>query len=258
MKDLVVIPLPLFVLLMLVYQCAGAQDYVLTTRGDSLRGEVRPLTYGAEKKVQIISEDKEKTNLSLFEVRAFSSDGDVYHPVKGEKGYVFMKLLRPGYLTLYAYQMDNQNHYDGLFMKKADGEGMVVPNLGFKKYVSQFLEDCPDVAARIKAGDLNKKNLTELVDAYNHCIDERTIDHTQLLAQPGQQDPKINAWDSLEEKVKEQRFSQKTNALEMIAEIKKKIERKETIPNFLVQGLRNSLTDTGLTQDLEEALRQIN
>ena len=258
MKDIVVIPLLLFILSMLVYQCAGAQDYVLTTRGDSLTGEVRPLTYGPDKKVQIISEDEKKTSLSLFEVRAFSSDGDVYHPVKGEKGYVFMKLLRPGYLSLYGYQMDNQNRYDGLFMKKADGEGMVVPNLGFKKYVSQFLEDCPDVAARIKEGDLNKKKLTELVDAYNQCIDERTIDHRELLVRQEQQDPKINAWDSLEEKVKEQDFSQRRNALEMIAEIKKKIERKETIPNFLVEGLRNSLKDTGLITDLEEALVQVN
>lgn len=258
MKDLVVIPFLLFVLLMLVYQCAGAQDYVLTTRGDSLTGEVRPLTYGPDKKVQIISKDKEKTSVSLFEVREFSTDGDVYHPIKGEKGYVFMKLLRPGYLSLYAYQMENQNRYDGLLMKKADGESIVVPNLGFKKYITQFLEDCPDVAARIKEGELNKKNLTELVDAYNQCIDGRTIDHGELLAQRGQQDSKINAWDSLEEKVKEQSFSQKTNALEMIAEIKKKIERKEPIPNFLVEGLRNSLKDTGLTQDLEQALVQVN
>lgn len=258
MKDFVVIPFLLFVLLTMVYQCAGAQDYVLTTRGDSLTGEVRPLAYGPDKKVQIISNDKEKTSLSLFEVREFSSDGDVYHPIRGEKGYVFMKLLRPGYLSLYAYQMENQNRYDGLLMKKADGESIVVPNLGFKKYITQFVEDCPDVAARIKEGELNKKNLTELVDAYNQCIDDRTIDHGERLAQREQQAPKLNAWHSLEEKVKDQSFSQKTNALEMIAEIKKKIERKEALPNFLVEGLRNSLKDTGLTEDLEQALAQVN
>ena len=258
MKDFVVVPLLLFILLMLVCQCAEAQDYVLTTRGDSLTGEVRPLTYGPEKKVQIISEEKEKTSLSLFEVREFSSDGDVYHPVKGEQGYVFMKLLRPGYLSLYAYQMENQSRFDGLLIKKADGESMIVPNLGFRKYLSQFLEDCPDVAERIKDGDLNKKNLTELVDAYNQCIDDRTIDHDELVAQREQQGTKINAWDSLEEKVKAADFAEKTNALEMIAEIKKKIDRKESIPNFLVEALRNSLKDTGLTSDLEQALGQLN
>src|SRR5436190_1273600 len=39
----------LFVLLfLLVYQCAQAQDYVLTNRGDSLAGEVKPLLNSPE------------------------------------------------------------------------------------------------------------------------------------------------------------------------------------------------------------------
>ena len=44
----------------------------------------------------------------------------------------------------------------------------------------------------------------------------------------------------------------------MIAEIRKKIERREPIPNFLIEGLKSSLKDTGLTQDLQQALDQIN
>ena len=58
MKNLVVLHILLFVLLMLVFQFTNAQDYVLTTRGDSLTGEVKPLLYGPEKRVQISSADK--------------------------------------------------------------------------------------------------------------------------------------------------------------------------------------------------------
>ena len=43
MKNLVVLHILLFVLLMLVFQFTNAQDYVLTTKGDSLTGEVKPL-----------------------------------------------------------------------------------------------------------------------------------------------------------------------------------------------------------------------
>lgn len=256
MKHFTAVPFPLVILLMLVYPRANAQDYVLTTRGDSLVGEVKPLHYGPEKKVQIVSGDKEKQNLSLFEVREFSSDGDIYHPVKGETGYLFMKLLQPGYLSLYAYQLENQTRFDGLFLKKADGEGMVVPNLGFRKYVSQFLEDCPKVSERVKDGDLNKKNLTDVINAYNTCIANRTVDHHEVIAQREEQTEKINAWDSLEEKIKGMEFTEKNNALEMIAEIKKKIARQESIPNFLVEGLKNALKATGLETDLEEALAE--
>ena len=133
-----------------------------------------------------------------------------------------MKLLRPGYLSLYAFQVENQSRFDGLFLKKADGGNLVVPNLGFKKYLGQFLKDCPEVAERIKEGDLNKKNLMALVDAYNQCVELRTVDHDEIIAQGDQKNILTDAWDSLEEKVKAEEFSEKNNALEMIAEIKKK------------------------------------
>ena len=254
MKHFSVIPFLLFILLMLVYQCANAQDYILTTRGDSLVGEVKALNYSREKKVQIITGEKEKQNFSLFEVREFSSDEEIYHPVKGETGYVFMKLIQPGYLSLYAYQLENQTRFDGLFLKKADGEGMVVPNLGFRKYMSQFREDCPDVSERVKEGELDKKNISDMITAYNACIADRTINHDQIIARHEERSEKINAWDSLEGKVRDMQFAEKNNALEMIAEIKNKIARRETIPNFLVEGLRNALKSTGLEGELESAI----
>ena len=257
MKHLSVIHIFLSLILMLVHQFAGAQDYVLTTKGDSLTGEVRPILYGPEKKVQLISADRKKTTLTLFQVRAFTSEGEIYHPVKGDNGYTFMKLLQPGYLSLYAYQLENQTRFDGLLLKKVDGQTLTVPNLGFRKYVSQFLEDCPGVVARIRSGELTKKNLSETVNSYNDCIKGRTIDHTRALAEQEQQHTKINAWDSLEEKIREKDFSDKNNALEMIAEIRKKIERQEAIPNFLVEGLRNSLRETGLGEELQTALDQV-
>ncbi|MEX1240047.1 MAG: hypothetical protein WEB30_10025 [Cyclobacteriaceae bacterium] len=256
MKNFDVIHVLLFLLLMLVYQIVDAQDYVLTTRGDSLTGEVRPLLFGPEKKVQIVGPDKKKNTLSLFEVRAFSSDGQIYHPVRGETGYMFMKLIQQGYLSLYAYQPENQHRFDGLFLQKLDGDHMVVPNLGFKKYLGQFLEDCPAVAQRIKDGELHKKNLTELVNAYNACIDSRTVDHEEEIANRQEQTIQISAWDSLEEKVIAADFSEKANALEMISEIRKKIQQQEKIPNFLLEGLKNSLKGTGLTATLEEAIEE--
>jgi len=258
MKNLAVIHFLLLLLLMLLYQVVDAQDYVLTNKGDSLTGEVRPLLYGPEKKVQVVGPDKEKTTLSIFQVRAFASEGETYHPVKGETGYVFMKLVKSGYLTLYSYQLENQHRFDGLFLQKRDGENMSVPNLGFKKYMVQFLEDCPSVADRIRTGELGKKELSQIVDSYNTCVNGRTVDHAKVIAERKEQTSRISAWDSLEEKVSAADFSEKTNALEMIAEIKKKISDKEKIPNFLLEGLRNSLQNTGLTADLDQAISEIN
>ncbi|MGC1243509.1 MAG: hypothetical protein WA874_18090 [Chryseosolibacter sp.] len=256
MKKFIAIHILPVLLIMALYQGVDAQDYVLTTRGDSLTGEVKPLIYGTEKKVQLQASDKTRRTLSILEVRAFSSNGEIYHPVKNESGYVFMKLLEPGYLSLYAFQPENTSRFDGLFLQKIDGDNMVLPNLGFKKYMSKFLEDCPAVVQRVQDGELNKKNVKELIIAYNACIENRTIDHSSVLARQEEQSKKISAWDSLEEKVRAADFTEKNNALEMITEIRKKIRQQEKIPNFLIEGLKNSLRDTGLTTDLEAAMSE--
>lgn len=247
------IPLPALMLTLFCH-VSVAQDYLLTNRGDSIAGEIHPLLYGPQKKVQVTSADKEKTTYSLFDIREYSLDGEIFRPVKADNGYVFMKLVQPGYLSVYAFQQENQSRFDGLFLKKMDGAQMVVPNLGFKKYVSQFLEDCPAVVQKIKDGELGKKNLTELVSYYNTCVSERTVDHKQEIARIDDENQKISVWDSLEEKVKARDFAEKTNALEMIGEIKNKIRQEERIPNFLIEGLKNSLEGAGLSDELKAAI----
>jgi hypothetical protein len=257
MKHFNLIHILLFLLLMLVYQCAGAQDYLLTHRGDSVTGEIKPLLYGRDKKVQVVSSDKEKSTYSLLQVKAYSLDGQVYHPVKGENGYVFMKLIKPGYLSLYGFQEENQTRFDGSYLLKRDGSGMVVPNLGFKKYIAKFLADCEGVSERIKSGALGKQEINTIVDEYNACIDGKTIDHNQVIVRQEKQSTKISAWDSLEQGVQKSEFSKKSDALEMITEIKRKIKQQETIPNFLVEGLRSALQETDLTDELDSALKEV-
>jgi len=246
------------VLFVCAWGVASAQDYLITSRGDSLVGEFRPLFWGTDKKVQLISDNKKKTTFSLFQVREFSTGGDVYHPVKNDEGYAFMKLLKPGYLSLYAYQLPNQTRFDGLFLKKMDGDYLAVPNLGFKKYMSRFLEDCPTVVAMLEEGDLDKKNIEAIVDTYNECVRTRTFDSDKSIVISEERVTKDGVWSSLEEKVKAADFSAKNDALEMIAEIRKKIMRGENIPNFMIEGLKSSLRDTGLSEDLNKALEQLN
>jgi hypothetical protein len=258
MKKSTLFHISVALLLLGVASQAGAQDYLLTSRGDSLVGEVKPLLYGPQQKVQLISADNEKTTFSVFEVREFSQGGDVFRPLKGEKGgYVFMKLMHAGYLALYAFQQENQSRFEGQMLRKLDGDQLVVPNLGFKKYIGQFIADCPEVAARVKAGELGKRNLDELLNAYNACIENRTVDRVRQAAGQRQENGAINAWNALEEKVKQKEFAEKSNALEMIAEIKNKVRLQEKIPNFLAEGLKSSLKDTGLSEELDSAMREV-
>jgi hypothetical protein len=259
MKSFGIIHIFFLIIILLVYKCADAQDFVVTSKGDTLIGEVKPLFYGVDKKVQLNQEGKKKVIYPMFQVRSFFYRGELYKPVKGPEGYTFMKLQKAGYLSLYSYQLPNQVTFDGLYLLKMDGNGTEVPNISFKKVMQRFLADCPTVAEKIDNGDLAKKELNKIIDEYNECIGANTVDHGKIIAENEGNQKIIGVWDVLEEKVNaEPEFEGKSNALDMIAEIKNKIARSEKVPNFLVEGLKSTLTQETFKADLENALKEIN
>lgn len=238
---------------------SNAQDYLVTAKGDSLAGEIKPLLYGTDKKVQITEPGKKKAIFSFFQVKEYRFKGDLFRPVKGPYGYTFMKLQKSGYLSLYFFQAQNQVTFDGLFLLKRDGDGIEVPNLGFEKVMKRYLDDCPVVADKIEKDVYNKKDLNAIIDEYNGCIGNRSP-RTETVVVAKKEEIKVNkAWDVLEEKVKaEADFEGKENALDMIAEIKNKIAAGQKIPNFLISGLQNSLPQDVFKSELENALKEIN
>jgi hypothetical protein len=237
-----------------------ASDYIVTLQGDTVKGDVRALAYGSERKVQITEPGKKKVVHPFFKVKSFSVNGEVFQPVKGPNGYAFMKPIKVGYLSLYAFQNENQTSYDGMFLLKKDGTGIEVPNLTFKKAMRNFLEDCPEVAAKIDDDVLHKRDLNKIIDEYNACIDRPVAKAQAVVTQkPAQPAVNVDAWDALENKVKsEPDFAEKENALEMISEIKSKLAASQKIPNFLIEGLKSSLSQEKFKAELENALKQTN
>jgi hypothetical protein len=259
MKSFGIIHIIVFLLLMIAYQCSNAQDYLITTKGDSVVGKIKPMNFGPDKKVQVVSADKKKTTYSLFQVNSFVVNGETFKPAKGPSGYTFMKLLKSGYLSLFAYQMENQTSYDGRFMLKKDGTGIEVPNLSFKKAMKNFLNDCGDFASQIEAGTYTKSNLDKLIDDYNACTEGRRDKVQQAVSKKIEETKKLSPWDALDNKVRAMGdFQGKTDALEMITEIKGKISRQEKVPNFMIEGLKSALSQHGdIQSDLQSALKEI-
>jgi hypothetical protein len=242
-------------LLLLSYQVGYSQtDYVVTTKGDTIKGKLKYLNSGFEKKVQVTTPDGKKNFYVVTQTIEFKLGSDRYYPVRLNEIYTYMKLIKQGYLGLYSFQQPNQITWDGRYLLKKDGNGIEVPNLGFKKILNKFLSECPHVTARIESGELPKSKLNDIIDEYNSCIDSNTV--KQLAAEDAS---KVNSWNILESEVRAlDNFEQKTNALEMIAEIKSKIKKGERIPNFLTEGLRDSLKDQPTIKDaLEKTLAEI-
>lgn len=250
----------LFLLVCLLgYTISSAQsDYVVTTKGDTIYGKVKYLNYGFDKKVQVIND--KKNVYTILQTTGFMLDNEIYHTVRSAQGYAYMKVLKTGYLSLYAFQQPNQTSWDGTLLSKKDGRSMEVPNIGFKKNLKKFLIECPTVTDRIDSGELGKSEISEIVDAYNQCIDLNT--KNQALSTPSEQKEnaiKLSSWDQLEADVKNLGdFEGSKDALEMIQDIKSKIGKGEKVPNFLTEGLKETLKNQSSIQaTLEKALQEI-
>lgn len=250
----------LFLLICFIgYKISAAQsDYVVTTKGDTIQGKVKYLNYGVEKKVQVIT-DAKKDVYSILQTKGFKMENEVYHTVRYGQGYTYMKLVTGGYLSLYAFQEPNEVTWDGNYLLKRDGGNLEVPNIGFKKNLKKFMDDCPVVAARIEAGEFSRSEISKIVDAYNQCIDQNTQNKNQAPPPLKEVEEKLKTWNQLETKVKDlDNFDRKINSLEMIQEIKLKISNGEKIPNFLKEGLTDALKDQSSVQGLlENALNEI-
>jgi hypothetical protein len=262
MRKIVTLQILMIILFVIGYITASAQgDYVVTIKGDTLWGKVKYYSHSgvkyagnSSKYVQLTPAEGKKSTHEILKTISFSMDNEIYHTVKFEQSYAFMKLIKRGYLSLYGYQMENQTTWDGRYFVKKDGALLDVPNLGFKKRVAAYLADCPEVVKNIESGVLGKSELLKIVEEYNACVELKTT--SKVL----KKSPATEAWAKLGDEVKVlPEFDKKADAIEMIQDVQKKLSKNETIPSFLINGLKDALKDqSSIKETLDEAIGKLN
>lgn len=242
---------PCLLLTNLFLSAYAQQDFLVTLKGDTLYGTVFCTRLGQMQRIEY-STGKKKQYFTPVQVRTLRSGNDHYFPVRTTNGYQIMKLLKPGYLSLYAFQLENQITWDGLYLLKKDGSGLEYSGLLFKKRMSKFLEDCPEIRQQIEEKELKRSDLEEIVDLYNQCIEERTQIQTTTAK-------RIIRWEELEQKVRDMpAFEGQADALDMIREIRRKIDNGETVPRFMRENLRSILKPyTAVSELLDQLLNEL-
>ena len=234
------------------------QDYLVTNKGDTLRGKIKIMSYDRLDRVQV-NDQKKKTVFTAMQVKEVFFDGAAYHPKQAENSIRFMKLVKPGYLSLYSARDESQN-YSKRYLIKRDGAMIEVPNLSFKKSMIDFLGDCETVKEKLGGKDYGKKDLDQIIDDYNAFIESNTTANQEARAFRQKAATKIDPLQKLKKTVQDQNeFPSKKDALDLIDDIIAKIKGGQAIPNYLVEGLQKYLADIEATkEDLEKALDFLN
>ncbi len=247
----------LSVLLLIGGIAFAQQDFLITNKADTLWGEVRIMSYDNIDRAQIVTKGK-KEMFTALQVLSLMKDNEIYRPVKIDNTIRLMKIIKSGYLSLYAFKLPNQTSYEGRFFLKQDGTSLEMPNLGFKKILSAYLQDCSEVAEKIKSGGLGREKITEIIELYNACM----LSHKPLIAkatvavaEPIANAQHLEAVQNLLNKIKDQNFTSKEDALDILRDIELKVTRNEPVSNYLLDGLSNSLKDqSALAEDVAKLI----
>jgi hypothetical protein len=234
----------------------GQADYLIVTKGDTLRGQIVFQQTGQVEQATIKG-DKRETFSAIY-VREVFLKSIRYKPVQYDGVVRFMRILNDGYLSLLAFQPKGLMNYDGRLLQKRDGRVLEVPTLSFKKLMSNFLKDHSVLAEQISNGTLGRGDLDSIIMNYNAFIagQSRTTQSTQTT--DSKAISKLDLLLSLKLEVEKTEFDSKPDAQDMIADAEEKIKSNKPLPNYLVKALKNSLDyRPNLAAKLEDLLKSL-
>jgi len=233
------------ILFLVSYYSVAQSDYVVTLKSDTLRGEVRILSYDQIDRVQVSAKGR-KEMFTALQVSIVSIDDSYHKAVQQENSVRLMKIIKSGYLTLYGFKQPNMSSYDGRFLVKLNGTTLEMPNIGFKKVMASFLEDCAEVSSQVKNGMLSKNDIEEIIDRYNLCVTKsKPAMETQALAieTTPEKTLQLDAVLRFADKIKELDFDAKQDVLDILRDIQSKVEKGESVSKYQLDGLQATLKD---------------
>ncbi len=159
-------------------QVVWVDGYIITNEGEKISGEIKYTTPAQRSGTCIFRADNqdEKVKYQPFQIRSYFLDGILYE----SKIYdfditlpyglgVFMQRKNTGIVKVYEYWNTNKERgFTQTFLENDGDYLMEVDPIRFKKQMSKYFEEYPDLQKRIDKGEFKKKALLRLVGEFNN------------------------------------------------------------------------------------------
>lgn len=255
----------LFLLTFLSYQ-AWSQDYLVTLQRDTLTGDIDILLPDALSESIVINSEGEKTRYKAYQFITAYIDSSFYRPAKLGDKYRLMKVVKDGYLSLMLFRPDNSYEFGSQYLLKKTLEGLEISNIGFRKRVTDFLQECPELVAKIDEKVYKKADLQTIVEAYNACLVNKTEERYVEAEDEHQPDAEltkdvvikaqttIGLIDAIKSKISDDQSELQT----LLADIKTKLTNEQPVPGYLIGALKEQTQDmVDIQEDVQQLIDQI-
>lgn len=260
----------LIVILFCLILTLSAQEnqYVVKINGDTIYGKImiNPVRDNS-RSMFFKAVDGSKSNISPLRYHyVYYNPKYQFRSVPLYNQKLFMQVIREDEkLSLYnfVHQRDN-NIVTSKVLFNADGESVELSGLNFKNQMTSFIEDCPEILAKVGTKEFRYKNHEELVASYNLCeshtesvnpvVTEKVDDSPEgetgpisapatLLKKDPQQD-KLSILQSFREYAGSLRGFQFTDdVLELLTDLENRIRQNSEIPSYLWSSLDAMVED---------------
>ncbi|ELR69229.1 hypothetical protein C900_05300 [Fulvivirga imtechensis AK7] len=239
------------ILLFLIYaSLTFGQDYVVTVQGDTLRGTIHILLPTETHEEIAIDTGEKNEKLKAFQLLELNKDGVQYRSVKFGKIYKIMEVRTSGYLSLFYFRSENQYSFGSPYLLKKTGEGIEISTLMFKKMMTGFLSDCPEVAGKIEDKTYKKGDLSQIISEYNQCITSQTKaafnssapESTEPATKISSDNPAIGSIRSIKEEIKQARV-EASDIVTLLNDVEQKLSKGDKVPSYMISALKDQAAE---------------
>lgn len=257
----------LFIFTILLFSLpAIGQDILTKLSGETITGDVQLLAHSDGMPYAVVKNGKDKETIKLFDIQNISMpEFGFIKPLKVGEQYRFALLISEDYLSVYRYSASNRMDDFGMMALQKFGESaFALPGImGFKKFMSDYLSECPEVADKIDEKELKRNDIDQIVKDYNGCIALKNAAKQEPTSYYKATASKISA--SKQDMLKDfetllkysEKVENKDSVTDMFADLSSKLNSGDKVPEYLINAIKSAIkNDDKLVELMNKIINQ--